>query len=295
MTLTQLTYFQTVAKYRHMTRAAEALKVAQPAVSKTIKDLETELKTPLFSRTGNTIYLNQCGQILLKYTEQIFDCFNNIHTEIQAAKENLLKSVTFFSQVTTKFLPHILVSFRNSYPDANVTLVLDENKADVKLLCTTLPREDSHSVTLMKERLLLAVQSGHAIARRASVNLDMLKDMDFIRLSGHKSSPCQLKQYCELSGFTPNIVLESDNISIVREMVESGFGVALIPEQFHRQMEFGNIKLLNIDNPECVRYYVLSWKEEKHMEQAMSVFIEHLKHYFTNIPFNLLSNNRDIV
>jgi len=65
MELLQLKYFRTIARFEHMTRAAEELHIAQPALSKTVSLLEKELGVLLFDRRGRNIFLNQYGKILL--------------------------------------------------------------------------------------------------------------------------------------------------------------------------------------------------------------------------------------
>jgi len=72
----RLKVFYTVSQKLSFTRAAEALFVSQPAVTKHIKELEEQLGTPLFKRNGSNISLTPAGQILLKHTQQIFKTYN---------------------------------------------------------------------------------------------------------------------------------------------------------------------------------------------------------------------------
>ena len=73
MELYQLRQFAAVAKYENMTRAAESLNVAQPAVSKTIRNLESELGAELFERTGKGLRRTEQGDILLRYARTILE------------------------------------------------------------------------------------------------------------------------------------------------------------------------------------------------------------------------------
>ena len=66
MELLQFRYFLTAAKYQHITKAAEELNIAQPALSQAIKRLEDELGTQLFDRKHNRIILNAYGELLVK-------------------------------------------------------------------------------------------------------------------------------------------------------------------------------------------------------------------------------------
>ncbi len=64
-------YFQKVAELEHLTKAAEALHIAQPALSRTIRSMEEELDVSLFTHQGRNIHLTRDGHILLKYTNKI--------------------------------------------------------------------------------------------------------------------------------------------------------------------------------------------------------------------------------
>lgn len=66
-------YFQKVAELEHLTKAAEALHIAQPALSRTIRSMEEELDVSLFTHQGRNIHLTRDGHILLKYTNKIWD------------------------------------------------------------------------------------------------------------------------------------------------------------------------------------------------------------------------------
>lgn len=65
-------YFQKVAELEHLTKAAEALHIAQPALSRTIRSMEEELDVSLFTHQGRNIHLTRDGHILLKYTNKRF-------------------------------------------------------------------------------------------------------------------------------------------------------------------------------------------------------------------------------
>lgn len=83
MELYQLRQFAAVAKYENMTRAAESLNVAQPAVSKTIRNLESELGAELFERTGKGLRRTEQGDILLRYARTILEAERDAHGEIE--------------------------------------------------------------------------------------------------------------------------------------------------------------------------------------------------------------------
>ena len=85
MELLQLRYFLTTAEYQHMTKAAEHLQIAQPALSQAIHRLESELGIPLFERKNRSIELNDAGRLLQKRLIPIISALDRIPGELRRA------------------------------------------------------------------------------------------------------------------------------------------------------------------------------------------------------------------
>lgn len=279
MKISQLKLFKTIAEYEHITKAAKDLHVAQPALSKTIKELENELGVPLFDRIGKGIILNENGKILLKYTNKILDELDNIVLEINEHNEKIENEITLSMQIATKLLPEILSTFHTKYPDIKVSVIQEEG-GDIQLFASSLPVDYESSVMLLKENLLLALPMDHPLANQKHVSLKMLKNADFISLSRSKSLGQLTSEYCNRVGFNPNIALESDSPSIVRDLVKLGLGVSLVPEISWRDIDDDKIKLLKIDEPTCIRYFYLSWNENKYQRKALVLFRNHIIEFF---------------
>lgn len=94
MELFQLKYFLAVAKYEHVTKAAESLHIAQPAVSQAIRHLEEEFDTPLFDRENRHITLNATGKMLQKRLTPIMAALDAIPDEIKEAERKISRSST---------------------------------------------------------------------------------------------------------------------------------------------------------------------------------------------------------
>ena len=93
MNLNQLYYFKTLAKYEHYTKASEALFISQPSLTHSIKELEKELNTLLFTREGRNVKLSQEGKIFLKYVTQALDILDSGVEEIKQFNENNKKTI----------------------------------------------------------------------------------------------------------------------------------------------------------------------------------------------------------
>ena len=117
MEIFQLKQFQAVAELEHMTRAAQRLNLAQPALSRTIRNLENELGVPLFDRDGRRMRLNENGRILLRYTRQILSSLQDARAEINARKTGTESRIQLCVHSATALLPQLLADFLDVYPD----------------------------------------------------------------------------------------------------------------------------------------------------------------------------------
>lgn len=282
MELNQLRQFKVVAEMEHVTKASASLHVAQSALSKTIRNLETELNAELFVRKGKTIRLNENGRILLHYADRILKDVDSIYVEIDENNARYSREVHLSMCVASKLIPQLLAEFHQANPDIKVTIT-QKQKAQLDLFASSKEIHSDNHCLLMKERLVLAVPLTHPIASAKEVRLDMLKDADFICVTSGQSLGDLTNEFCHMAGFEPNIILESDSPSIVRDLVKLGFGVSIIPEISWKGIEDKNIRLLQIDDPICVRYFYLRWDSEQYQSQAMKKLKEYMIQFFAKI------------
>lgn len=125
MNLKQLEYFVAVAEELHFGRAAERLGIAQPPLSRQIKQIEADLGAQLFNRGRNAITLTQAGERFYERSVALLAEFSDMQLEIrrigQGAEGRL--RIGFVGSATYGLLPNILKSFRAAFPDVNLSLV----------------------------------------------------------------------------------------------------------------------------------------------------------------------------
>lgn len=118
----RLKVFYTVAQKLSFSKAANELFVSQPAVTKHISELESQLQTRLFNRNGSSISITPSGEILLRYAEQIFRLYEQLENEL--AQQTDVASGTFSLGASTTLahyvLPHILALFKKTYPSTDI-------------------------------------------------------------------------------------------------------------------------------------------------------------------------------
>ncbi len=237
LTLLALSYFQKTAELQHLTRAAEALHISQPSLSHTIKVLETELGVPLFSRSGRNIVLTKIWRDPAPPYEphhagasRRAEGAGGYQGSTEAHRHHL-------SFAASMIIPAFLTRFRQEHPDIRFEILQQHNKpgqqnqnhVDLFLSSSINPIENDHSVTLLKEDIMLAMPDTDPHARKSSVNLMNLSKAGFISLEAGSSLRTITDFYCRMAGFVPHVVLESDSPMTVREFIRAGLGVSFAP------------------------------------------------------------------
>lgn len=286
MELIHLQYFRTLAQLEHMTRASQALHIAQPALSRSLRNLETELGQPLFDRVGKGLRLNDNGRIFLKHCDVILD-------EMQRVKEHFFKlkarednKVYLCMLAGSKLLPDILRGFRIVNPHITIQIMqrpdTDEYHNAIIIDAVSELDDAQDCTVLMEEEIVLAMPRSNPLVNLPSVDLSQLADEAFIGLYTGTSLRTITDAYCKRAGFFPQIVMESDNPSTVRELISLGVGLAFIPRITWRGVEEnGEIKMLPISTPKCSRYVIM--KKRKNTNRASALFQAYLTDFFANI------------
>lgn len=274
ITFTSLSYFQKIAELQHMTRAAAALHVAQPSLSRTIKSLEEELDVPLFDHRGRNIVLTKYGEILLAHVNLIMKEMEAAKKELKEAEEAAHKTVKLSLYAASKLVPSFLMEFRKRHPDIRLEILLQglqtEHHVGYKgcdlTLCSNIhPLDDGHSVTLFKEEIMLAVPDTDPHANMPSVNLSDFSESSFICLHTGQSLRTVTDYYCREAGFMPKVALESDSPETVQEFIRTGLGISFVPQITWGGVGGENVVLVPIASPRCYRYISLTWDKNREL------------------------------
>jgi LysR family transcriptional regulator, transcription activator of glutamate synthase operon len=240
--LHQLRYFDAVARHRHFTRAANELRVAQPAVSAQIRRLEAELRCELFHRSTRAVRLTTAGELLLPHVRRVLDELLTATAELDGlANPPRGKVILGAIQSLDPFdLPGCLAGFHRHSPGVEVTLrsgtaeimlaALRTDEFDLALApVPATPPTDLAVTPLFTDELVIALPRQHPLANRTSTTLDALCDDPFVALPVGSGLRATLAETAAQAGFVPHVQFESQDPRRVRDLVSHGLGVALLP------------------------------------------------------------------
>lgn len=287
MELTQLRYFLAVAETEHMTRSAERLHIAQPALTQAIRRLERDLGVPLFAPRGRGIALTPYGIDLRDHLAPLLAELDAIPARMQTMAH--LEEATIHLNVlaASALVTEAVIAYRQTHPDLHFKLTQNEDADLCDIGITTAiaahrpPDVDTHICT---ERIYLAVPHGHRFAARGEIALREAADEGFVSLMGSRQLRHICDRFCREAGFAPNIVFESDSPATVQNTIAANMGVGFWPEFTWGAVDPAHLALVGIAEPECRRDLILVRRHNKADSATVDGFFAFLCGYLAPKP-----------
>lgn len=285
MELNNLRYFYEAAKCGHITKAAENLHIAQPALTKSIKALEDELNIKLFYKAGRGVKLSEYGEFLKEKIEPIIDELDVLPVAIKNFTDLNENTVSINVLAASTITTDIIIKFKKIYPNVMFKMIRKENEtnADIEILTNAKNYDSFVNVkkrALIEEKIHVAVPIESPLAKKEKIELIELKSSEFIALSGSRRFRPLCDAYCEYAGFKPRVTFESDSLIAVKNLIAAGVGVAFWPEFSWGKITHKNIKLLDIVKPDMKReiiLYLTSRKNSGISEKFFDFLVAELK------------------
>jgi DNA-binding transcriptional LysR family regulator len=273
MELRQLAYFVAVVDEAHFTRAAERLRIAQPAVSQQIRRLEAELGERLLHRDRRTVALTSAGEALLPYARAALAQAEHGRQAVAALRGLVTGQlrVGLVMPLPDRRVVRAIGAFGRKYPGIELTLVEDETDAlldglaagDLHTAFLGLgpgqnPAAGLQAIVVAREPAVLAVHPQHPLAARRSVPLSALRDEPVVTLTRASRLRTVLETECRQAGFAPRIAAETSDLNVMVQLVAEGIGVALMPRSGGQ--EASDVATIPITHPVIDRRIILVWR-----------------------------------
>ena len=274
MELRQLRYFTAVAEELSYSRAAARIHVSQPSLSRQVAALEAEIGVALLDRDKHRVSLTAAGQAYLDGVRELLAGLDQTADLARRTAQGQVGRLAlgFGGSAAYTLMPAVLRRFRARYPEVEVTLqqlpltaqldALRDGRVDVGFLL--LPVDDAAVRTerLMRDRMVAAVPSDHALARRREVALRSLSEEAFVAFprEGGLGYRDRMVELCLKAGFTPRIVREAAPLESIVGFVASGAGIALLPAMAQR-LRVADVLYVPISERYAYMDFALAWRE----------------------------------
>jgi LysR family transcriptional regulator, nitrogen assimilation regulatory protein len=242
MDLKQLEYFVRVAELGSFTRAAVALDVAQPAISRQVRLLEVELRQNLLTRNGRGAAPTEAGKVLLEHGRGILHQVERAREELGRVRGALAGRVAigFPPSVAKALAVPLIREFRRRMPEATLSISeglsvamhesLATGRLDIALLYNASPSPDIELTPLLEEPLLLVQrQTGKAQpAKPRPIPLREVANLPLLIPSRPNAIRMLVEGEMANLGCRPKVALEVDGVAAILDLVEDGAGSAVL-------------------------------------------------------------------
>ncbi len=250
MNFREMSYITAIAKYQNITKAAEALHISQPGLSKFLSNIENELGLKLFDRADKKYIPTYAGQRYLEYSHKITDMKSSLDAELSdIIKRNIgVLNIGLPNMRCAFMLPKTLPVFSRKYPNVKVNIfegtsaVIDVKllEGDIDLAFYSKPHElNSHIEyeTLASEELLICTCRNHKVKNYAvsgRLNLSALREERLILLSPEQRTGQISRHYLKESNIPLSNSITTNNMPAVISLTENGWGISFIFESHLR-------------------------------------------------------------
>ncbi len=240
-------YFVAVAEALSFTRAAEKLRLAQPSLTRQVRNLEEEIGVQLLDRSKNRVTLTDEGRLFLFESKKLLAMSEEAVATVKRMKlgETTQLNIGYVSNIHYGLLPATLGAFRKLRPHVALNLydlssaeqfaAIDARKIDLGFvgLPPMLAGHDLRSECVAHDVIVAALPAAHPLARRAKLKLADLATEFFIAMSRktHPGKRQWLLETCQKAGFTARVLQEADGELTAIKFVGDGLGVAFLPAQ----------------------------------------------------------------
>ena len=276
----QIAYFLDIAASGNMSHSAQRLCIAQPSLSRAIKQLERELGARLFKRTAKGMELTVQGKMLQQRLAPVAAELASIETMFKDDADEpreIRVQVAAASEVASR----AIAGWIKANPDCRLVLAQgaqgSAEQSDIVIAADAV--DGSLASERFSERIMLASADASGFGE-FPVSLAALGGYDFIALPRAYGFASAVATMCAAESFAPHVVFTSNNPMVVREMIGLGLGVGFWPEKSWGDASDAGIKLLELANG-ATRDVHISLTQHGSANAAAHACYDYLRHQFS--------------
>jgi DNA-binding transcriptional LysR family regulator len=293
MSLDRLVVFAAVAKHLNFSRASDALRITQPAVTKQIKLLEKEYDMTLFTRGGRGVQLTERGKVFLRDVKSLIKRYEKLKDKFGAVTSESPGQVLIVGgsySPSASLLPSLLAGFEKSHPKVQLNLRTDNRlavermvlKGEVELAVINDPVVN-HQLTMepyRTESLVAFVRPRHPLAKKRFITLGELGRFGVVirKHQGRTGTSNQYIKHLFKQGLRPQVILRCDTPEGVKEAVrdQSGVGI-LFREVVEKNITRGEFKAIKLPGEAVEGSSVIIYHKNRPLSPVAQEFLTLLR------------------
>lgn len=288
MTLRHLKVFVAVCELNSITKAAEKLHIAQPAVSCAIKELEDYYGIKLFDRISKRLYLTEAGKNFLSYATHIVSMFDEMESNMRdldkPGKLHIGSSIT----IGTAFMPGYVGNFKALYPQTEVYVTIDssdiiekkilQNELDFALIEGIVHLDSIICETYMDDELVIICSLDHPFCKNKAVTVEQFISEPFLLREKGSGTRELFDNVLASLGYSVIPAWESTSTLALINAVINGLGLSVLPRMLVKDsINEGRIAAVQIEGLKFNRKFNIIYHKNKFLTASAKAFIEMCK------------------
>ncbi|SHO54230.1 LysR family transcriptional regulator [Anaerocolumna xylanovorans] len=284
MTLRHMRIFVAVCTHNSITKAADALFLAQPTVSLAIKEMEEYYGVSLFNRISHKLYLSETGRLFLSYATHIIELFDELDAKIK--NWDTLGTLRIGASITTGtyLLPGLVSEFHKSHPQIKVQAAIKNseeleklimlNDLDFALIEGEIHNSQIRSEKIMEDKLTLICGANHPMAGIDSTDIRQLASYDFILREKGSGTREFFDSTLMVHNLTIKPIWESVSTHAILNAVSCGLGLSVLPHIMVKPyLDTGRVKEIKINDADLVRPFYVIYHCNKFLSNSAKDFM----------------------
>lgn len=294
MELTEIEAFVAIAQHRTFTRAAAVLGISQPAISRRITLLESDLGAPLFERLRQGVLLTDAGQAFLPHAQAILarlrDGLEAVH-DLEANQRGTV-SLALVGTLASTSLVSRLRDFRERYPHIRLTIstatsnhvsrLVGSGQAHLGLRYFEDRSSDIESTPIATERLVIVRAPDSGLGADGEIDVETVAGQPWVTFPMDAGSSGEgftraLEAHFHRHGLELAERIEIDSLTAQKRMIEAGFGLGMVPESaIDEELRLGTLEVLAIDDLQATIPIHILRRASGYTSPALAHLIDHL-------------------
>lgn len=271
MDLRALRYFIEVVRQNGFTRAAEALHVTQPTISKMVKALEDEFGGQLLLREGRGVQLTDAGQVVYDRGLEILEQAQLLRSQV-AEVDNITRGDLSVGIMPTAghYMAPVIALFQQRYPGVNLEVneqgaraqyqLIQEGKLDMALGLFSEPDPALERYTVARQKTRVVLPANRVTDPEEPMHWSDLRDLPFVLYTSDFALHEHVLQQCEAAGFTPQVKLQTRYWDFIGHLVAANVGVGVMFEHVIAHYDPLRVASRPLVGPEITWDVALMWR-----------------------------------
>ena len=287
MEIRKLEYFVTVCKYMNMTKAAEALLVAQPSISNSIKALESELEFDLFDRRKRQLQLTDEGKIFYDRALSILSHIDNVSREMNDLSKSGAGTIKLGvpPMIGTLIFPRLLIDYKKRHPHIKLQLSEEgsletkrkiiEGEVDLGIIILSGEKEQLETCPILDTEIVTCMNRSHHLGRHSKMTPERLSKEKLIMLKEGFYHREVILNYFRKHGVPANIAVSTNQLTTLESLVIQGVGISFL----FKELVMDNSKMIYRPLGEALPIKIgLAWRKDRYLSKASKTLIDYLEH-----------------